>query len=75
MNVLASIGREAKALWGGGKGRSLIVIAGAWGFLLGTRMIYPVLLPYFRESFGLSLTVAGFLVTILWLGSAVGQLL
>jgi MFS family permease len=74
MNVLASIGREAKALWGGGKGRSLIVIAGAWGFLLGTRMIYPVLLPYFRESFGLSLTVAGFLVTILWLGSAVGQL-
>ena len=74
MNVLASIGREAKALWGGGKGRSLIVIAGAWGFLLGTRMIYPVLLPYFRESFGLSLTVAGFLVTILWLGSAIGQL-
>jgi MFS family permease len=37
-------------------------------------MIYPVLLPYFRDSFGLSLTVAGFLVTILWLGSAVGQL-
>ncbi len=74
MNPLAPITRELKALWADGRGRSLLVIAGAWGFLLGTRMIYPVLLPYFRESFGLSLTVAGFLVTILWLGSAVGQL-
>jgi membrane protein len=37
-------------------------------------MIYPVLLPYFRDAFGLSLTIAGLLVTILWLGSAVGQL-
>jgi MFS family permease len=74
MSVVASIGREAKALWDGGTGRSLAVIAAAWGFLLGTRMIYPVLLPYFRESFGLSLTVAGFLVTVLWLGSAIGQL-
>jgi len=37
-------------------------------------MVYPVLLPYLRESFGLTLTVAGLLVTVLWLGSAVGQL-
>ena len=37
-------------------------------------MIYPVLLPYLRSSFDLSLTVAGLLVTVLWLGSAVGQL-
>jgi MFS family permease len=37
-------------------------------------MVYPVLLPYLRESFDISLTVAGFLVTVLWLGSAVGQL-
>lgn len=74
MNPLVPIRREAKALWAGGRGWSLVVIAGVWGLLLGTRMIYPVLLPYFRDSFGLSLTVAGFLVTILWLGSAVGQL-
>ncbi len=74
MNVIAGIGREARALWDDGTGRSLIVIAGAWGLLLGTRMIYPVLLPYFRETFGLSLTVAGLLVTVLWLGSALGQL-
>jgi MFS family permease len=74
MSVLASIRQELGALWGDGKGWSLTVVAGAWGLLLGTRMIYPVLLPYFRESFGLSLTVAGLLVTVMWLGSALGQL-
>jgi ACS family hexuronate transporter-like MFS transporter len=73
MSVLVSIRQEVKALWGGGRGKSLVVIAGAWGLLLGARMIYPILLPNFRDTFGLSLTVAGFLVTILWLGSAVGQ--
>ena len=74
MTLVASVKREATALWGDGKGRSLAVIAGVWGVLLGTRMIYPVLLPYFRETFGLSLSAAGLLVTVLWLGSAVGQL-
>ncbi|SDY35039.1 MFS transporter [Halobellus clavatus] len=74
MSFAASVTQEARALVGDGKGRSLATIAGTWGVLLGTRMIYPVLLPYFRESYGLSLTVAGLLVTILWLGSALGQL-
>ena len=74
MTVFAPIGREAKELWGGGKGRLLVAIAGGWGALLGTRMIYPVLLPYLRDAYGLSLTVAGLLVTVLWLGSALGQL-
>ncbi|ACV11365.1 major facilitator superfamily MFS_1 [Halorhabdus utahensis DSM 12940] len=74
MNPLASIGREAKALWSEGRGPSLGAIAGTWGLLLGTRMIYPVLLPALRDDFGLSLSVAGLLVTILWLGSALGQL-
>ena len=73
MSLVASVKREATALRADGKGRSLAVIAGVWGVLLGTRMIYPVLLPYFRETFGLSLSVAGLLVTVLWLGSAVGQ--
>jgi ACS family hexuronate transporter-like MFS transporter len=74
MNPLAPISRELRILYSGGRGQSLLVIAGSWGLLVGTRMIYPVLLPHFREAFGLSLTVAGFLVTLLWLGSAVGQL-
>lgn len=74
MSLVASVKREATALRADGKGRSLAVIAGVWGVLLGTRMIYPVLLPYLRETFGLSLSAAGLLVTVLWLGSAVGQL-
>lgn len=74
MTLVASVKREAAALWADGKGRSLAVVAGVWGVLLGTRMIYPVLLPYLRETFGLSLSAAGLLVTVLWLGSAVGQL-
>ncbi|WP_435183232.1 MFS transporter [Halobellus sp. EA9] len=74
MSVVASIGREARALLGDGKGRPFVAIAGTWGTLLGARMIYPVLLPYFRETYGLSLSVAGLLVTVLWLGSALGQL-
>ena len=74
MNPLASIRREAAALWSDGRGPSLGAIAGTWGLLLGVRMIYPVVLPSIRESFDLSLTVAGLLVTILWLGSALGQL-
>lgn len=74
MSVLSAIGDEARSLWGEGKGPSLLTIAGAWSTLLGVRMAYPVLLPYLRDSFGLSLTAAGLLVTVLWLGSALGQL-
>jgi MFS family permease len=74
MGIIDSIVTEGAELWSDGRGPSLAVISGGWGLLLGTRMVYPVLLPYFRDSFGLSLTVAGFLITILWLGSAVGQL-
>lgn len=72
--MFAVIEREVRELWRDGKGPSLVAIASGWGILLGTRMVYPVLLPYFRASFGFSLTAAGLLVTVLWLGSAVGQL-
>ena len=74
MSTFTSVRNEVKELWGGGKGRHLLVIASGWGVLLGTRMAYPVLLPYLRAEFDLSLTVAGLLVTFLWLGSALGQL-
>ena len=74
MGVAHAIQREATELWAEGKGPLLVAIAGGWGVLLGTRMVYPVLLPYLRSSFDLSLTVGGLLVTVLWLGSALGQL-
>lgn len=73
MDRLASLRREASELWAGGTGKLLIVIALGWGLLNGTRMIYPVLLPYLSTDFDLTLTTAGFLVTLIWLGYAVGQ--
>ncbi len=74
MQIINAVVTEAKELWKGGNGPPLVAIATGWGLLLGVRMVYPILLPYFRETFSLSLTVAGLLITILWLGSAVGQL-
>ena len=74
MALLAGLRHEAAALLGDGKAKYLVTIAGGWGTLLGIRMIYPVVLPYFRSAFDLSLTVAGLLITVLWLGSALGQL-
>jgi MFS family permease len=37
-------------------------------------MALPVLLPYIQTEFGLSLSIVGLLVSLLWLGGAVGQL-
>lgn len=74
MNALDSVGRSVSALRGEGRGRVLLAVASGWGLLVGTRMSYPVLLPYIREAYGLSLSVAGLLVTTIWLGSALGQL-
>ncbi|MFC6905889.1 MFS transporter [Halalkalicoccus tibetensis] len=73
MDRLASLRREASGLWAGGTGKLLIVIALGWGLLNGTRMIYPVLLPQLSADFDLTLTTAGFLVTLIWLGYAIGQ--
>ncbi|MDZ7850261.1 MAG: MFS transporter [Halodesulfurarchaeum sp.] len=74
MDVFGSVARSVSALRGEGRGRILLAVAAGWGLLVGTRMSYPVLLPYIREAYGLSLSVAGLLVTIVWLGSALGQL-
>jgi ACS family hexuronate transporter-like MFS transporter len=73
MNILSSFEQQANELWSGGKGPSLVVIAGGWSLSVGTRAIYPILLPYFRSEFDLTLTVAGLLVTVLWVMYALGQ--
>ncbi|SDJ73802.1 Predicted arabinose efflux permease, MFS family [Halovenus aranensis] len=74
MSLITSIRAEAASLLGEGKGKVLGPVAVGWGLLVGTRMVYPVVLPSLQEMFGLSLSTAGLLVTVLWLGSAVGQL-
>lgn len=73
MSRLNSIRRELVGLWADGAGKTLLTIALGWGLLNGTRMIYPVLLPSFSAEYDLTLSTAGLLVTLLWLGYAVGQ--
>ncbi len=74
MQYVTAIKRELVALGAGKRGRMFTTIALAWGLLVGTRMIFPVLLPYLRVDFGLTLTTAGLLITILWLAYALGQM-
>lgn len=60
-------------LWSGGRGRILVAVAVGWFLSLGVRLTFPVLLPYLRPTFGMDLTVAGLLLTVLWLSYALGQ--
>ncbi len=70
-NEFRSVGSE---LWSGGRGWILVGVAGGWFLSLGVRLVYPALLPYIREAFSLGLTTAGFLLTVLWIAYALGQL-
>lgn len=74
MSVQTIVKKELVALWGNGKGTSLIAVAIGWGLLNGVRMVYPVIIPHLQTVYGLSLTSAGFLVTVLWFFAAIGQL-
>lgn len=56
------------------RSKSLLSIAFGWSILVGSRTVYPVLVPYFILEFDISLKTAGLLITILWLGSGIGQL-
>lgn len=74
MDISAIFRQEFEGLWASGKGISLSSLAVTWGLLLGARMIYPVIIPYLQTAYGLSLTIAGLLVTVLWLFGSLGQL-
>lgn len=56
-----------------GRGRILAAVAMGWFLSLGVRFAYPSLLPFLRDTFDLSLTLAGLLVTALWTAYALGQ--
>lgn len=56
-----------------GKGWILLTVGVGWFFSIGVRFAYPTLLPFFQTSFGISLSVASLLVSLLWVAYAVGQ--
>lgn len=78
MNIVAryrgALERSVRALWNDGRGKILLVIAVGWGLSMGTRMVYPVLLPHLRTAYGIDHTTAGLLVTVLFVAYAIGQL-
>ena len=52
----------------------LSAIAFGWFLSISARMVYPALLPFLRTTYGLTLTTAGLLLTVLWVAYGVGQL-
>ena len=52
----------------------LVAVAGGWFLSLGVRLVYPAVIPHLRTAYGISLSTAGLLLTVLWLAYAVGQL-
>ncbi len=74
MMQVTHVVERTKREWQNGNGKILLAIAAGWGLSLGVRLAYPVMLPYLRTAYGLTLTTAGLLLTILWVAYAVGQL-
>lgn len=74
MRYLSNLKHGLNTLQSEGRGTILLAIAAGWCLSLGVRLIYPVLLPYLQTAYGLDLTTAGFLLTVLWLAYAIGQL-
>ncbi|WP_264556639.1 MFS transporter [Halocatena marina] len=72
---LLSIPRQMVAdLWGDNREKMLFSVAFGWFLSISLRMVYPALLPYLRTDYNLTLTTAGFLLSVLWVAYACGQL-
>lgn len=52
----------------------LVVIASGWFMSLGTRLVFPAILPQLRAAFDLDLAAAGLFLTTIWVAYALGQL-
>jgi MFS family permease len=70
---VARVRSAAADLWGDGRGWVLVVIAVGWTLAIGVRLVFPALLPAVRRSFGMSLSTAGLLITVLWMAYASTQ--
>lgn len=74
MHIFSAYFRTVKQQLQDERGKIFVAISAGWFLSIGIRMAYPVLLPSLRDYYDLSLTMAGFLLTILWLSYAVGQI-
>jgi MFS family permease len=71
---LSALTQAVADLRSGGRGKTLVTIAFGWFLSISVRMIYPALLPQLRTAYGLTLTTAGLLLTVLWVAYGLGQL-
>lgn len=74
MRYVSLFKEEASDLWAGGRGKILIAVAFGWFLSISVRIVYPALLPHLRTAYGLTLTTAGLLLTVLWVAYGIGQL-
>lgn len=74
VRAIQAVGRRVAVLREDDRSLVLAAIAIGWGVSIGVRLVYPALLPQLRSWFGLNLTVAGMLVSVLWVVYAIGQL-
>lgn len=72
-DVVHRVRNSVVGLQGEGRGKALLAIASSSFLLIGVQMIYPVLLPELRATYGFGLGTAGLLLTVLWLANAAGQ--
>lgn len=72
--VSAKLRLLAWDLWRDGRGWILIAVSAGWLLSHGVRLIYPALVPFYQQTFQVSLTTVGFVLTALWAAYALGQL-
>lgn len=75
---IVTVPATVRALFGelGGvkRGQILGAVAFGWFLALGIRLAVPALVPYIRSDFGIGLTTAGMLLSVLWVCYALFQL-
>lgn len=62
-----------RELWRDGDGWILVTVALGWSFALGSRLVFPALLPQLKVEFALDNTVAGSVIAVLWVAYAAAQ--
>lgn len=74
MTVRREFRSIASDLVRGDRGGILAAVALGWFLSFGVRFIFPAMLPFLRDAFAMSLSAAGFLISVLWLAYGFGQL-
>jgi len=60
--------------WNDGRGRVLLAVSIGWALTIGTRIVYPALLPDIRTEFAFDYSITGMLVGLVWASYGLFQL-